>query len=339
MAFIDLASRSLHCPLVWLKSALLNPVSRVLALRVSMDTLQMYDLDRREVMKMTVMHYPVHFWKWLDAKTLAIVTGTAVYYWTTDADSKPTHICNRTMFEGSVQITDYRASADRKWLLLGGMAAMRWVSDRAVGVLQVYSVDLRTSQPMQDVYAATFASVILDDREAPPTLLCYTTKGAAGPRLRIHEWGVPKEWLSPASPSCSTMRTIGTTGRCRWSPTTRAAVCSSSRGPACCCCTTSSRASASLRRRPAPTPSSRRSTARVDRVGCSLLMTGVECLTTLSTRSTSCRTSATHCMTGSSACRWPSDTTCQGQTTCFTSCFFRPPGLRLPPLPLTAALL
>jgi len=45
-----------------------------------------------------------------------------------------------------------------------------------VGVLQVYSVDLKASQPTMDAHSACFANVQIDGRENKSNLFCFTTK-------------------------------------------------------------------------------------------------------------------------------------------------------------------
>ena len=186
VAIIDTASKNILRLPVAVDSAIMNPVSKVVALRAG-NNLQIYNLEMKSKMKTTVMDHTVLFWKWLDAKTIAIVTDTAVYHWTMDADSNPTKIFDRAAYDGPVQIINYSASADQKWLLLGGIAAS--AVGGVVGVLQVYSVDLRASQPTMDAHAATFASVTIDGRETPSNLFCFTTKGAAGPASEHHRGG------------------------------------------------------------------------------------------------------------------------------------------------------
>ena len=115
----------------------------------------------------------VMFWKWMDPKTIAIVTGTAVLHWSMDGDQQPTKVFDRAASQGPVQIINYRASADGKWLILGGIAADA-ATGGVKGVLQVYSVEMKTSQPTMDAHAACFASVTVDGRSAPSTLFCFT---------------------------------------------------------------------------------------------------------------------------------------------------------------------
>lgn len=190
VAIIDTSSKNILRLPVAVDSAIMNPISKVVALRAQTN-LQIYNLEMKTKMKTTTMDSAVVFWKWLDAKTIAIVTDSAVYHWSMDGEAQPSKVFDRAAHDGPVQIINYRSSADGKWLLLGGIAASP--VGGVVGVLQVYSVDLRASQPTMDAHAATFASVTIDGRETPSNLFCFTTKGAAGPRLNIIEVGVPKE--------------------------------------------------------------------------------------------------------------------------------------------------
>ena len=190
VAIVDTATKNVLRLPVAVDSAIMNPVSKVIALRAG-NNLQIYNLEMKTKMKTTVIESAVQFWKWLDAKTIAIVTDVAVFHWSMDGDAQPTKMFDRAAYEGAVQIINYRASADQKWLLLGGIAA--GPAGNVVGVLQVYSVDLKASQPTMDAHSACFASVQIDGRENKSNLFCFTTKGAAGPRLNIIEVGVPKD--------------------------------------------------------------------------------------------------------------------------------------------------
>jgi clathrin heavy chain len=188
VAIVDTATKNVLRLPVAVDSAIMNPVSKVIALRAQ-NNLQIYNLEMKTKMKTTQMDAAVQFWRWLDAKTIAIVTDSAVFHWSMDGDAQPTKMFDRAPYDGAVQIINYRASADGKWLLLGGIAAG---ASGVVGVLQVYSVDLKASQPTMDAHSACFANVQIDGRESKSNLFCFTTKGAAGPRLNIIEVGVPK---------------------------------------------------------------------------------------------------------------------------------------------------
>lgn len=189
VAIIDTASKTVLRLPVNVDSAIMNPASKVIALRAA-NQLQIYNLEMKTKMKTATMDN-VQFWKWLDAKTIAIVTDQSAFHWSMDGDATPVKMFDRAAYEGAVQIINYRSSADNKWLLLSGIAAG---ASGVVGVLQVFSVDLKASQPTMDAHSACFANVTIDGRENKSQLFCFTTKNAqAGPRLNIIEVGVPKD--------------------------------------------------------------------------------------------------------------------------------------------------
>jgi len=171
-------------------SAIMNPVSKVVAVRVG-GALQITNLEMKVTMKQATLNEPVVFWKWLDTKTVAIVTAQSVYHWSAEGTTEPAKVFDRTPCETPVQIINYRASADQKWLILGGITQSP--TGQVQGHLQVYSVDMKTSQPPMDAHAATFALVNIDGRDKPSNLFCFTRVTPAGPRLNIMEVGVPKE--------------------------------------------------------------------------------------------------------------------------------------------------
>ena len=67
-------------------SALMNPVSKVIALKAAVpgavgDNLQIFNLEMKSKMKSHQMPESVVFWKWITPSKLGLVTGTAVYHW------------------------------------------------------------------------------------------------------------------------------------------------------------------------------------------------------------------------------------------------------------------
>jgi hypothetical protein len=48
--------------------------------------LQIYNLEMKTKMKATVLEQAIVFWRWLDPKTIAIVTETAVLHWSMDGE-------------------------------------------------------------------------------------------------------------------------------------------------------------------------------------------------------------------------------------------------------------
>lgn len=173
---------------VTVDSAIMNPVSKVIALRVG-QALRILNLEMQTTMKETTMDGVVAYWKWLDSKTVAIVTDKATFHWSMDGDAQPVKMFDRAPSSGPVQILNYQASVDRKWLILGGITKG---AKGIEGVLQVYSVDMKASQPTMDSHGACFASVKIDGRDAPSTLFCFTKDTPEGPRLNMIEVGVPK---------------------------------------------------------------------------------------------------------------------------------------------------
>ncbi len=67
-------------------SALMNPVSKVIALKATVagaagDSLQIFNLEMKTKIKSYQIAEPVVFWKWISASKLGLVTATTVYHW------------------------------------------------------------------------------------------------------------------------------------------------------------------------------------------------------------------------------------------------------------------
>lgn len=188
LAIIDTATKNVLRLPVQVDSAIMNPVSKVVALRAG-NNLQIYNLEMKTKMKTTQMDEVV-FWKWLDPKTVAVVTEKSCYHWSMEGAAEPRKMFDRAPYEGAVQIINYSASNDGKWLLLGGIAS---AGGGIVGVLQVFSVDVGASQPTMDSHAACFSHITLDGRDKPSTLFCFTKMTPNGGSVNIIEVGVPRE--------------------------------------------------------------------------------------------------------------------------------------------------
>lgn len=196
LAIIDATTKNVLRLPVQVDSAIMNPITKVVALRgtaaenATTSNLQIYNLEMKSRMKSAELEN-VEFWKWLDPKTVAVATNNAVYHWSMDGDAAPEKMFDRAPYDGQVQIINYAASEDQKWLLLGGIAASP--TGGITGVLQVYSVDVGASQPTMDAHSACFASVKLDGRDAPSNLFCFTSIKDDDAKLNIIEVGVPRE--------------------------------------------------------------------------------------------------------------------------------------------------
>lgn len=192
VAIIDVNAKTAMRLPVPVDSAIMNPVSKVVALRAG-NNLQIFSLEMKTMMKKTQVANQVLYWKWLDLKTVAIVTDKEVLHWSMDGSAEPQKMFDRAATQSAVQVINYRSSADNKWLMLGGIAAGA-APGQIQGVLQVHSVDLNTSQPTMDAHAACFSSVKIDGRESAANLFAFTSKAGDGAfKLTVLEIGVPRE--------------------------------------------------------------------------------------------------------------------------------------------------
>eukprot|EP00172_Hildenbrandia_rubra_P003693 Plantae.Rhodophyta-Hildenbrandia_rubra.ctg6205.p1 GENE.Plantae.Rhodophyta-Hildenbrandia_rubra.ctg6205~~Plantae.Rhodophyta-Hildenbrandia_rubra.ctg6205.p1 ORF type:complete len:1699 (+),score=311.37 Plantae.Rhodophyta-Hildenbrandia_rubra.ctg6205:5143-10239(+) len=155
-------------------SALMNPVSKVIALK-SQNTLQLFDFASRSKVKSTVMPTPVTFWKWLSERTIGIVTATSVYHWDAFNTAEPVKMFDRHASLQSAQIINYRADPSEKWLVLVGISATS--TEHVAGNIQLYSVEKKLSQAIEG-HAAGFATLQYEGN--PCTLFLFASKTAAG---------------------------------------------------------------------------------------------------------------------------------------------------------------
>jgi clathrin heavy chain len=74
------------------ESAIMNPVSKVLALKHS-EYLQVFNMEMKHKMKSSKLTGPVVFWKWISPATVAMVTGSGVFHWSMEGERpRPTTV-------------------------------------------------------------------------------------------------------------------------------------------------------------------------------------------------------------------------------------------------------
>lgn len=122
------------------------------------------------------MSEDIVFWKWLDTKTIGIVTEQNVYRWSIEGDSAPQKVFDRHASLAGAQIINLRASANNKWYVLVGISAR---DGRVAGAMQLYSVDRGVSQPIEG-HAAAFAHITLEESPNPTKLFTFAVRSGNG---------------------------------------------------------------------------------------------------------------------------------------------------------------
>ncbi|CAG8715912.1 5112_t:CDS:2, partial [Acaulospora morrowiae] len=163
-------------------SAIMHPTSKILALK-SQRQLQIFNLELKAKVKSHFMNEDVLFWKWINIKTLGLVTGTAVYHWSVEGESAPTKVFDRHPSLANSQIINYRVNSDEKWMVLVGISA---VEGRVVGNMQLFSKERQVSQPIEG-HAAAFATILLENGVSPTKLFTFSVRNASGAKLHIVE--------------------------------------------------------------------------------------------------------------------------------------------------------
>ncbi|KAF8358035.1 hypothetical protein PRIPAC_93030 [Pristionchus pacificus] len=167
-------------------AVIMHPRQKIVALRFG-KKLQIFDLDKKEMIKDHSLDEDVVFWTWIDEETIGAVTESAVYHWALASNSSPVKAFDRHPTMNGCQIINYRADADRKWLVLIGIAAK---GNRIAGSMQLYSMQRSISQPIEG-HAACFIRFKLDGNPHPSNLLVFSVRGEQGGKTVIVELGNP----------------------------------------------------------------------------------------------------------------------------------------------------
>ena len=165
-------------------AVLMNPDVRVLALRAG-NQCQIFNLDMKSMLKEATMDDEVQFWKWIDVKSLAIVTASAVYHWSMEGTSAPVKICDRIPELAGCQIISYRASADGKWTAVVGISVS---GSQVVGTMQLYSIDRQQVQHIPG-HACAFFEYAATPGGPTNSLFAFANRAGADASLSIVEIG------------------------------------------------------------------------------------------------------------------------------------------------------
>ena len=129
----------------------------------------------------------VTYWRWVSSNTIAIVTASSVFHWSTEGGEDPVKVFDRHASLGGSQIINYQVSSDMKWLLLVGIS--KGADGSVQGNMQLFSTEKNVSQPLQG-HAGCFCDVAVNGEEAKRIIFCFVEKKAgSAPKLFVMEVG------------------------------------------------------------------------------------------------------------------------------------------------------
>ncbi|KAI8057181.1 hypothetical protein BDF22DRAFT_669946 [Syncephalis plumigaleata] len=175
-------NRSLMRRPITADSAIMNPATKVIALKAGRQ-LQIFNLEMKSKVKAHMMPEDVTFWKWINNKTIGLVTEHAVYHWSMDGDSLPKKQFDRHQNLAGSQIINYRCNSDEKWMVLIGISAQQ---NRVVGQMQLYSKERGVSQPIEG-HVAAFSDLTLEGSSVPSKLFAFAVRTATAAKLHVVE--------------------------------------------------------------------------------------------------------------------------------------------------------
>lgn len=197
VAYIDVSSLQVQRTPMNVDAAIMNPQTKVMAVRQG-KALQVSNLDMKT--KVASFKMPdtadIVYWKWIDTKTIALVTNNAVFHWSM-AGGNPKKMFDRREELAGGQIINYGVSKDGKMCFL---QAIKKMGQGIGGVIQLFSVDKGGSQMLQG-HAASFGTININGRKGEVFVCAERNPGANG-MLRIKEIGgsfslPPKEFVFP----------------------------------------------------------------------------------------------------------------------------------------------
>ncbi|KAA6386102.1 MAG: putative Clathrin heavy chain 1 [Streblomastix strix] len=121
-----------------------HPKKNILAVKGG-QLLQIYDLDLQAKLKSTKMTENIEYMKWVDEKTLVLVSSTNVYEWGLDSESNPEVLFIRLSQLAGWNISNFRTDGKRVWCLLLA-SSVDPQSEKLIGSMQIYNREKKMSQ-------------------------------------------------------------------------------------------------------------------------------------------------------------------------------------------------
>eukprot|EP01013_Petalomonas_cantuscygni_P037898 TRINITY_DN68827_c0_g1_i1.p1 TRINITY_DN68827_c0_g1~~TRINITY_DN68827_c0_g1_i1.p1 ORF type:complete len:1710 (+),score=593.72 TRINITY_DN68827_c0_g1_i1:183-5312(+) len=157
-------------------AAIMNPSSNIIALKDdATQTIQIYNLDLRERLKTTKTPDRVDFWTWIDPRTLAFVTPTAVYHWGLSEGQEPVKFFDRDPELADKQLLHYKVDESMSYALLIGVK--KEADGSLGGWTQFWSVKSATGRIVRE-HAGAFAAVSTPGDAQPRSVMCLASVSA-----------------------------------------------------------------------------------------------------------------------------------------------------------------
>jgi len=169
-------------------SVILCPDGKSIAVRSGVN-IQIQNLELGKKTKSTKLpdDQAPKFWNWVSPTTIGIVTETAVFHLSSEGDSAPSKMFDRSANLNGAQIINYAQSMDAQWMMVCGIKQGA-TPGTLEGCLQLYSAEKKVSQPLPG-HAGCFATIKPAGRADAALLFCFVKYGGATPEVTIIEIG------------------------------------------------------------------------------------------------------------------------------------------------------
>jgi len=174
------------------EAAIMNPDSKIIALRGG-QTIQIFNTEAKQKLKSYKLPdgIDIKFWRWVNSNTVAFVTQTSVFHWSSEGSDDPKKMFDRhASFPSDSQVINYHMSDDSKWLLIVGISKGSGIPP-VNGNMQLYSVEKKVSQPLQG-FAGCFTTIRKKDGLARNIFTFIEKKPDSPFKLYVMEVGKDK---------------------------------------------------------------------------------------------------------------------------------------------------
>ena len=169
---------------------MMHPTQNIMAVRAKNQNnimIQVYNLDSRQKLKDITLNYEVTFWKWLNERTIGLVSPSSVFTLDISEMNSPA----RKVFDrqggiagNNVFVMNLTCDSNSQWYALSGISSTNIGGQpQVIGFIQLYNAQQNASQNIEG-FAPSMRNVkCIDDN--PCSVFCFIDKKQNNPNYKL----------------------------------------------------------------------------------------------------------------------------------------------------------
>jgi clathrin heavy chain len=170
---------------------MMHPTQNIMAVRANNGQnnimIQVYNLDLKQKLKDINVNYEITFWKWLDEKTIGLVSPSSVFILDiSEMNSPPRKVFDRQggIAGNNVFVMNLTCDSNKQWYALSAITSSNVGGQpQVIGFIQLYNAQQNASQNIEG-FAPSMRNVKCID-ENPCSIFCFIDKKQNNPNYKL----------------------------------------------------------------------------------------------------------------------------------------------------------